>query len=104
FNLPFEVTKGYDIPAYVNEKTLFIAASVSGNTEETLSSIAQAEAKGAYIVVIASGGKLAEIAKAKNYPFIELPKVMPPRYGMFNGLKGLVQLCEGIGILSEKDA
>lgn len=98
FTLPFEVSRGYDIPYYVNEETLFIAASVSGNTEETLSSLAQAELKGAFIVVIASGGKLAEIAKAKDYPFLELPKVIPPRYGMFNGLKGLTQLCESLGV------
>jgi glucose/mannose-6-phosphate isomerase len=104
FTIPFEITKGYDIPAYVNEKTLFIAASVSGNTEETLSSLEQAEARGAFVVVIASGGKLAEIAKEKGYPFIELPQVRPPRYGMFNGLKGLTVLCEQLGILREKNA
>jgi len=104
FTLPFEITKGYDIPAYVNEKTLFIAASVSGNTEETLSSLEQAEAKGAFVVVIASGGKLAEIAKSKNYPFIELPQVRPPRYGMFNGLKGLTVLASQLGITNESNA
>jgi len=104
FTLPFEVTRGYDIPAYVNEETLFIAASVSGNTEETLSSLAQAEEKGAFIVVIASGGKLVEIAKAKNYPLIQLPIVRPPRYGMLNGLKGLTILGENLGILNEKNA
>lgn len=104
FNLPFEITKGYDIPSYVSDKTLFIAASVSGNTEETLSSLAQAEAKGAFIVVIASGGKLAEIAKSKNYPFIELPQVRPPRYGMFNGLKGLAILGEKLGLNIESNA
>lgn len=104
FTIPFEITKDYDIPAYVNEKTLFIAASVSGNTEETLSSLAQAEEKGAFIVVIAAGGKLAEIAKEKGYPFIELPQVRPPRYGMLNGLKGLTLLGEKLGILLEKNA
>lgn len=102
--IPFEISKEYDIPHYVNEKTLFIAASVSGNTEETLSSLKQAEDKGAFIVVIASGGKLAEIAKEKNYPFIELPVVRPPRYGMFNGLVGLTMLAEQLGITVEKDA
>lgn len=104
FTVPFEVTKDYDIPNYVNEKTLFIAASVSGNTEEIISSLEQAEEKGAYVVVIASGGRLAEIAKEKDYPFIELPKVKPPRYGMFNGLKGLTVLGEQLGILAEKGA
>lgn len=101
FNIPFEISKGYDIPAYVDENTLFIAASVSGNTEETLSSLAQAEAKNAYIVVIASGGKLVEIATGKNYPLIQLPEVRPPRYGMFNGLKGLAILGQQLGIFQE---
>ena len=104
FTVPFEVSKDYDIPSYVNESTLFIAASVSGNTEETLSALEKAEAKGAYIVVIASGGKLAEIAKEKGYPFIELPQVRPPRYGMINGLKGLALIAEKAGISAEPNA
>jgi glucose/mannose-6-phosphate isomerase len=104
FNVPFEITKDYDLPAYVNEKTLFIAASVSGNTEETLSSLAKAEAAGAYVVVIASGGKLAEIAREKGYPFLELPKVRPPRYGMFNGLKALTVLASKYGLTNNSNA
>lgn len=104
FTIPFEITKDYDIPPFVNEKTLFIAASVSGNTEETLSSLKQAEDKGAFIVVIASGGKLAEIAKEKGYPFFELPQVRPPRYGMFNGLKALTLLGEKLELLQNKNA
>src|SRR5258708_18243817 len=61
YNLPFEICRQYHIPKYVSGKTLFIASSYSGNTEETLSALAEAEAKGAKIVVIAGGGKLQEI-------------------------------------------
>jgi glucose/mannose-6-phosphate isomerase len=53
YTVPFEIVRGYDIPAYVSDKTIFIAASFSGNTEETLSALSQAEAKGARIMVIA---------------------------------------------------
>src|SRR5215469_1904525 len=49
---PFEVVRGYDLPPYVDHQTLVIAASYSGNTEETLSALAQAEEKGAQIAVI----------------------------------------------------
>ncbi len=104
FTLPFEILKDYDIPPYVDSSTLFIAASVSGNTEETLSALAQAEERGAFIVAISAGGKLEEIAKSKNYPFIKLPEVRPPRYGMFNGLKGLTLLGEQLGILKAENA
>ncbi len=104
YNIPFEVVRGYDIPPYVNQRTLFIASSYSGNTEETLSALAQAEAKGAFIVVIASGGKLLDIAKEKNYPLIALPKIDKPRYGALYGLRGLVILGEKLGILAEENA
>ncbi len=101
YNVPFDVIRGYDAPTYVNSKTLFIAASYSGNTEETLSALTQAEHKGAYVVVIASGGKLVDIARAKSYPLVELPKIDKPRYGALYGLKGLLTIGESLGVLAD---
>jgi len=101
-NLPFEICRQYHIPAYVSDKTLFIAASYSGNTEETLSALAEAEAKNAQIVVMASGGQLQEIAKDKGYPFYLIPKAEQPRYGVFSMFKATVQLFEAAGLLSDK--
>lgn len=92
YSVPFEVCRTYDIPAYVGQKTLFIAASFSGSTEETLSTLRQAEEKGAQIVVIASGGPLAEIAEAKKYPFARLPVISQPRYGAFYVLRAIVEI------------
>ena len=99
YNKPFEVVRGYDIPAYVSERTYFIAASYSGNTEETIEALSQAEAKGAHIAVIAGGGKLAEIAKSKNYPLATLPKATQPRYAALYNLKALVVLLGQAGLL-----
>lgn len=104
FTVPFEIVKDYDLPSYVNKNTLFIAASVSGNTEETISCLKHAENKGAFIVVIASGGKLAEIAQEKSYPLLLLPTLKPPRYGMFNGLVALLCIGERAGVLVDKNA
>lgn len=101
YDVPFEIVRNYDIPAYVSDKTYFIAASYSGNTEETLSALAQAEAKGARIAVIAGGGKLVEIAKAKNYPLVVLPKAEQPRYAVFYNLKALLVLLNTAGILKD---
>ncbi len=104
YNLPFEIVRGYDVPAYVNEKTLFIASSYSGNTEETLSALVQAEDMGAFIVIISAGGKLADIAKDKNYPLIKLPKIDKPRYGSFYGFRGLLALGDELNIFAQPSA
>jgi len=78
-NVPINVTKGYFIPAYVNENTLIIVSSYSGNTEETLNCMDLAISKGAKIVAITSGGKVLEKCKAANYDCIVVPGGMPPR-------------------------
>nr|MBA3704722.1 SIS domain-containing protein [Bacteroidota bacterium] len=78
-NVPINGSKGYFIPAYVNESTLVIISSYSGNTEETLNCLEQAIAKNAKIVSITSGGKVEEISKAKGYDHIIVPGGMPPR-------------------------
>jgi len=96
---PFQVVRDYDIPAYVSERTYFVAASYSGNTEETLSALEQAEAKGAKIAIITSGGKLAEAAKAKGYPLALLPKISEPRYGVLYNLRALLTLLEAAGLV-----
>lgn len=99
--LPFEVVRNYSIPAYVSERTLFIAASYSGNTEETISAIAEAEAKGAQIAVIAGGGKLQQIAEEKGYLFAQLPKAEQPRYAVLYNFRALLQILEAAGVLHE---
>ncbi len=99
--LPFEVVRDYSIPAYVDAHTLFIAASYSGNTEETISAIGEAEAKGAQIAVIAGGGKLQQIAEAKGYLFVQLPKAEQPRYAVLYNFRALLQVLEAAGKLQE---
>lgn len=70
--VPLDVVSHYDLPGYVDENTLVILASYSGTTEETLSSAEQAIAKNAKIMVITSGGKLAEMASEHNWPMYKI--------------------------------
>lgn len=78
-SVPFNVSKGYTIPGYINEKSLVIVSSYSGNTEETLESMALAEAAGAQIIGITSGGKVKAHCEAKGYDVITVPGGKPPR-------------------------
>jgi glucose/mannose-6-phosphate isomerase len=66
--IPFSVVSGYTLPHWVDENTLVIASSFSGNTEETISCLEFAEERGATVVVMASGGKLIDIARERNLP------------------------------------
>jgi glucose/mannose-6-phosphate isomerase len=101
FDHPFEICRNYNLPKYVGPKTLVIASSYSGNTEETLEALRQAEQKGASIAVVASGGKLVDIAKDKNLPLVLLPKAAQPRYATLYGLKGLLSLLADGGFIKQ---
>lgn len=103
YKLPFEVSRQYRIPSYVSSKTLFIASSYSGNTEETLSALAEAQNRQAVIAVIAGGGKLEEIAVEKNYPFLKVPKAEQPRYAVFYMLVALLGILEAADLLDTND-
>ena len=78
-NIPIAATKDYSIPNFVNEHTLVIANSYSGNTEETLYALEKCQARGAEIAVITSGGKLKTIAEENKYNKIIIPGNQPPR-------------------------
>jgi glucose/mannose-6-phosphate isomerase len=98
-NVPFQIVRNYDIPQYVGKNTLFVASSYSGNTEETLEALSQAEKKGAQIVVIAAGGKLQQIAAEKNLPFYLLPAVDQPRYAVFYSFKTTLTILATAGLM-----
>lgn len=75
--VPMLVSKSYDIPAFVNEHTLFLASSFSGNTEETNESLQKALKAGAQCVVITSGGKLADTAAKNELEIFKAPADLP---------------------------
>ncbi len=104
YKLPFEVVRDYHIPKYVSPDTLFVASSYSGNTEETLSCLAEAEKAGARIVVISDGGQLNAEALKKNYPIAKIPASDQPRYAVFYNLRALVTMLERAGLVAEADA
>jgi glucose/mannose-6-phosphate isomerase len=92
--VPFVIVRDYTLPAWVDEKTLVIASSYSGNTEETLSCLVQAEKIGAQIAIISAGGKLQRAAELKDYPYAQLPEGYQPRMAPFYNFKALISILE----------
>jgi len=67
---PFEIVNNYHLPAWVGKNTLVLAISYSGTTEEALSALSEAKARGSMAAVITSGGSLRASAKKNNLPAI----------------------------------
>ncbi|MFI5240351.1 MAG: bifunctional phosphoglucose/phosphomannose isomerase [Candidatus Saccharimonadia bacterium] len=98
--VPLSIVRDYTLPAFVGPKTLLIASSYSGNTEETITALAQAKQVKAKIVVQSSGGKLAEIAQAEGYPHILFPGGFQPRLAVLFQVRALAVIFESAGLVS----
>ena len=77
--VPLVLSRGYHLPAIVDDETLVFTVSYSGNTEETLSMLAEALSAGAPTITVTSGGKMGEIAIDNGLPLISLPDGFRPR-------------------------
>ena len=67
-NIHVNNTKGYLLPKTVDQNSLVVAMSVSGDTQETLSILADAKKSKAKVVAFSSGGKILVILrKAMNH-------------------------------------
>lgn len=99
--VPLEIVRDYDLPDYVGENTLFISSSYSGNTEETLAALKEAESRKAQIVVLSAGGKLANHAKTENYPLFLIPGGIQPRMSSFYFLAAFIQILEPLGLIDK---
>jgi glucose/mannose-6-phosphate isomerase len=100
--IPFEVSREYTLPAYVNEHTLVIASSYSGNTEETVAALKAARAKGAQIGVVASGGVLIDSAETHSIAYTRIPSGIQPRMAVMYNLRGLFALLVNFGVISSR--
>jgi glucose/mannose-6-phosphate isomerase len=77
--VPIEINRDYDLPAYADKRSLVIVVSYSGETEETLSAFLDAQRRHCMTFCISSGGNLLEFAKKLNVPYLRVPAEMPPR-------------------------
>ena len=82
-SVPAVVHKGYGLPNFIDEGTLVLAVSFSGNTEETVEAAAEAAATGARLVVVTAGGRLGALADELGVPWVPVDASIPmPRAGV----------------------
>lgn len=98
---PFSVVRDYDLPAFVGEDTFFIAASYSGNTEETLSLCEQAFKRGARVMAVTSGGELEKLCDKNGAPVVRIPGGQPPRTAIGYMFFPMVVKLEQAGLIKD---
>ncbi|MCX6023805.1 MAG: bifunctional phosphoglucose/phosphomannose isomerase [Chloroflexi bacterium] len=99
---PIAVCRDYRLPAWADRRTLVVAASFSGNTEETLSCFEQALEIGAPSLAITTGGRLTQLAAAHWVPAVSYSYDGMPRCALGFGFGALLGALEQIGVFSGK--
>jgi glucose/mannose-6-phosphate isomerase len=96
--------RGYNLPLLVDGRTLLIASSYSGNTEETLSAFEEALVSAAKKLVITTGGQLLAAARANGIPAFVFRYESTPRAALGYSLMPLLAIAGKLGIVDEKSA
>jgi glucose/mannose-6-phosphate isomerase len=80
--VPFVLYNDYGLPGWVNDETLVVANSYSGNTEETLSAVAEAKKRRSKILGVATGGKIGEMITSKEIggAIVDPAETNPPAF------------------------
>ncbi len=101
-NFPITVCRNYTLPVEANEKSLIIASSFSGSTEETISCLNEAIAKNYKVIGLARGKDILEICQSKNIPYIQYPDDGPtfqPRCASGYIFTSILTILKKIGVL-----
>ena len=78
-NIHTTVVKGYELPNTIDENTLVVATSVSGNTIETITTLESASKKNCKVIAFSSGGMIESFCMKNNIEFRKLPQIHSPR-------------------------
>lgn len=96
---PVEVVRGYAVPAYVDKRTLTLASSNSGNTEETTAALRQAREQGAECIAVTTGGGLLELARTSGIPALTFEWQHEPRAALGWSFATLLGICSSLLLL-----
>lgn len=98
-NLRIEVSRSYSLPKWIDENTLIIVSSYSGNTEETISAYRDAIKKRCKLLGLTTGGKLKESFTKNNHSQIIMPKGMQPRNAICYSFFCMLRVLENSGLI-----
>lgn len=99
-SVPVLVHRDYGLPPLVDARTLVIASSYSGDTEETISSFNKALETAAKKVVITTGGRLKALAEESGVPVFTFQYKAEPRAALGYSFFSILAIFHRLGLLS----
>jgi glucose/mannose-6-phosphate isomerase len=99
--MPLLVHRGYELPAWVDRKTLVIASSYSGGTEETLSGWKAAEARNTRRLAVTTGGKLGALAEEAGVPLLTFEYNSQPRAALGHSFTLMLGVLWKLGLIED---
>ena len=97
------IVKGYLLPKTVDENTLVIATSVSGNTIEVLSVLKSLKDTSIKLISFSSGGLMEKYCTSNNIRFQKISKIHSPRASFTNFLYSILNILEPILPIQHND-
>lgn len=102
--IPVSINRNYTLPSYANNDTLVIVCSYSGNTEETISALNEAQKKKCRIICLTSGGEIEKIAKKNKKPVFKIPDGLQPRCALGYSFFSLITIFIRLGFISKRES
>ena len=104
-SVPVFVHRNYGLPAWATgPRTLVIASSHSGNTEETLSAYGQSLEQECRTIAISTGGELSRIASSNNAPVWTFEHTGQPRAAVGYSFGLLLAVLKRLGLIPDPTA
>ncbi len=100
--IPMKVVRDYQIPAWVNEQTLVILTSHSGQTQETLAAFKASLKKKAKIFIVAEKGELEELGEQADALVFDYDTSAHPRASLGFQLGAVYGLLKKLKIVETK--
>ncbi|HEY8476080.1 MAG TPA: bifunctional phosphoglucose/phosphomannose isomerase [Chloroflexota bacterium] len=100
--LPITVVRDYRPPAFVDDDTLVVASSYSGNTEETIEATEAALRDRARVIAVTTGGKLADLARQRGFPLLRFQYEAQPRAALGYSFILILGLLQRLGYVADK--
>ena len=102
-NIHVSVVKGYLLPKTVDENTLVVTTSVSGNTDETLTVLESAQKLDCQSIAFCSGGKMERFCIDNDINFRIIHLIHSPRASFVKYVYSILNVLHNILPISEND-